>query len=555
MYTGPVLIGGQQPFGRIRLQIPRSGSAEIAEPADERGNVFISNQLVGGSVVVAANNEGASRKVILSTLDADFAGTVNASIASGTGSIHLLARNPAIQLIANSNDPALASTDFYVLSTIPNQYDQAVLGTPPTLALGYGSNVLMETDTSRYKTIWSVGQMRADYNQNVALSAATVNDWYVTDGEYVQTFFASPTLAVTFNGWNAALRLGGANKRFWNAGPYPVTFEHQNLGSSATARFITQNTGPLVCPVGGAVDLIYDTVASRWRIFLASPQVPYSVQQDLTLATYSSLWFVRISNASGWLFNPQLNVTINGIAPEMAIPAPSKTLWNVGANNITLTHESISATATNRIITASAANILIPPRGGAELTYDTAAQRWRAVSLYSASNTPTTSVRTLDYGNITATDLDVQLNNQPWAGRVYCDRTGLVNRISAVVTQAAAGDIFAAIYTGYYNPPPPSAQPEFIVSSSPAVSASTVGLKEFVLSSAVTLTEGQYYYLAIRCTANGSRFAGGACTNAITNVASNPVSMRHNTLLSWPANFVSNAIVSQIPFLNAYYVF
>lgn len=52
-------------------------------------------------------------------------------------------------------------------------------------------------------------------------------------------------------------------------------------------------------------------------------------------------------------------------------------LWNVGSFSITLSHQSGSSMATNRILSSTGASVTLAPNGKAELYYDFTTKRWR----------------------------------------------------------------------------------------------------------------------------------------------------------------------------------
>ena len=55
----------------------------------------------------------------------------------------------------------------------------------------------------------------------------------------------------------------------------------------------------------------------------------------------------------------------------------ARLLVNVGANNITLKHESASSTAANRLLCSTGADIVLSANQAAELIYDGTSARWR----------------------------------------------------------------------------------------------------------------------------------------------------------------------------------
>lgn len=63
------------------------------------------------------------------------------------------------------------------------------------------------------------------------------------------------------------------------------------------------------------------------------------------------------------------------------VAGQSHQIWNVGAQDIVLVHESASSTAANRFVNSSAANYTLTPGQGAQLIYDATSSRWRVCLL------------------------------------------------------------------------------------------------------------------------------------------------------------------------------
>lgn len=88
--------------------------------------------------------------------------------------------------------------------------------------------------------------------------------------------------------------------------------------------------------------------------------------------------FMRITSAA---------VSIKGITSLLDAVAASTpfiwneiTAWNVSGGSITIDHESGSATAANRIVTPSSANVTWPDNTEARFVYDSTLSRWRLVN-------------------------------------------------------------------------------------------------------------------------------------------------------------------------------
>jgi hypothetical protein len=102
---------------------------------------------------------------------------------------------------------------------------------------------------------------------------------------------------------------------------------------------------------------------------LSTPALsPAQVTSDQNNYAPGTGWFIRLSSDA----SRNLTGLVAGADGQVA------EIWNVGANNIVLIHESASSTAVNRFTSSTAADLTLAAGKCAELRYDTTSARWRA---------------------------------------------------------------------------------------------------------------------------------------------------------------------------------
>ncbi len=87
----------------------------------------------------------------------------------------------------------------------------------------------------------------------------------------------------------------------------------------------------------------------------------------------------RITPDAPWSVTGIVAPTVYGTDGVLVLVQNAAT---VAGRNVTLTDQDAASTAANRIITPNAANVVIPPGGGALIAYDSTAARWRAYPLF-----------------------------------------------------------------------------------------------------------------------------------------------------------------------------
>jgi hypothetical protein len=123
---------------------------------------------------------------------------------------------------------------------------------------------------------------------------------------------------------------------------------------------------------------------------------------------------------------------------------------------------------------------------------------------------------------INKTDIDVYSNDGTWGGLITPCVDVSVTALQCWVYQSGGGNVQGAIYNAITNA---------IIDVTAAESCSTTGIKKMTFSTPISLTKAASYYLAIGCTANGSRFAGRDDWTFTFNLSPKPLFRQLNSRL------------------------
>lgn len=131
--------------------------------------------------------------------------------------------------------------------------------------------------------------------------------------------------------------------------------------------------------------------AQRIHDILANDNLPSTAVRKPYLFYRWSTPTVLAASTNNWSFeggDPALifqriaaSVAVNVTGIALVTNGKHLILANVGAFTITLKHQDAASSAGNRIISATGADIPVPPNGYIELTYDELTARWRAGAL------------------------------------------------------------------------------------------------------------------------------------------------------------------------------
>jgi len=104
----------------------------------------------------------------------------------------------------------------------------------------------------------------------------------------------------------------------------------------------------------------------------------YTGAGSLSIATTNDLTFN--TNATYFRLSATSNTTLTGINSSGVSNGRLIIISNVGANNITLSHEDVGSQAANRLDLPGGSNVILDTRGTATLIYDAVASRWSLIS-------------------------------------------------------------------------------------------------------------------------------------------------------------------------------
>ncbi len=128
-----------------------------------------------------------------------------------------------------------------------------------------------------------------------------------------------------------------------------------------------------------------------------------------------------------------------------------------------------------------------------------------------AASASISAVRTYPFAISDVTSIDVNANTATWGGVITADTDVSIKTLQVNVYQSATGTVQGAIYDAGTNA-------RIDVTDTPSVAAT--GFVTMTFTTAVSLTKGNRYYLAVSCTGNGSRFVG--CSNATATYNNSP---------------------------------
>lgn len=112
---------------------------------------------------------------------------------------------------------------------------------------------------------------------------------------------------------------------------------------------------------------------------------------------------------------------------------------------------------------------------------------------------------TVPYASCDSTSLNLEANDLAFATAFYAKQDMTVATVSCCCVQTGSGNVYAAIYDSGLNK---------LRDETTGASCSSTGIKTLTLSSSLSLTKGNLYYVVFRCTANGSLFLGHTNTSS-----------------------------------------
>ncbi len=114
--------------------------------------------------------------------------------------------------------------------------------------------------------------------EQTTTSTGTQNDFDITVGRHA-FLRCNNASALVFTGFtvNGAAPQEGDRITIDNIGSSTVRVAHQDAGSTAANRVISESTRGQILGANGRMELVYDTTSDRWRLALLAPGAPISV--------------------------------------------------------------------------------------------------------------------------------------------------------------------------------------------------------------------------------------------------------------------------------------
>lgn len=157
----------------------------------------------------------------------------------------------------------------------------------------------------------------------------------------------------------------------------------------------------------------------------------------------------------------------------------------------------------------------------------------------SSSSSAGGTINTIPISMINTVSFDVQANNATWGALIVPSTDVVINSLRTWVYQTGTGNVQGGLYNADTNA---------LIATTTTTSASSTGIITLSFSSPQQLAKGQSYYLAISCTANGSRFVGSNAGAATFNLSPKPSFKQLNSQL--PAT-LTPAATSDIIWISA----
>jgi len=154
---------------------------------------------------------------------------------------------------------------------------------------------------------------------------------------------------------------------------------HIGVDTASSNALVFGNSTTIGTNIRGSI-----TPSGKWTLGTSAGTQAHAVNGSLNLTKFvstaksdvaTSATINQLSSATGVIrMTGSTTTTINGIAA--GVDGQHLVIHNVSSANVTISHESGSATAADRITIASALAAIIPANGIARLTYDSGSSRW-----------------------------------------------------------------------------------------------------------------------------------------------------------------------------------
>ena len=334
------------------------------------------------------------------------------SIINKDGALQLGGANIAIRNVANNANTTLTATTLYATGiyssdsinadgVVSDSYNWAIDGS----SLNWGQGFHIRVSWSHIKGYSSVGIAYTGNNTNGRYStleitngssdggslayrstnhtiSANTNDLTPTRYSAVQRWSPTANYNVTGLAAGGSTNFSGGTPTSWIhtdgrviwvhnvATAFNITLKHEDAGSTAANRFLTETGTDIILPPNSMVMLTYDGTSSRWRVHTLSSAVKVaSSTNNISTATND----LALSYSNFQRLNCTTASNLTGAAPPSGgVHADGRMMriYNVGTANLTLKHNSTSSTAANRFFCVQSADVVIATNDFAELIYD-----------------------------------------------------------------------------------------------------------------------------------------------------------------------------------------
>lgn len=315
------------------------------------GNILLDTSTcpsTGSFACGAGNNTGST--LTLGTTDA------NPMILETSGTTRFTVATGAATLTGNGTT-SIISTGTLALSSAAASAVTMTTGTTGALTLDSGTTGAVNLGNGASSKIVTIGNTTGTTALNLNSGSGGIALAGNTSISGTNTF-ATGSGTTTIN--STAITLAGAST--------VMDLASGTLGLNTTSNQPI-NIGTGLVSVGGAM-----TVTGTF-----SAADGFATPKGADYATTGTVNDVNFGNGSLFRYTGLADVTITGIAG--GTDGRQIRVMNASSSNFIVANENLGSTAANRLLTTSAANVTIPALSTVMFQYDSAAARWRVVSI------------------------------------------------------------------------------------------------------------------------------------------------------------------------------
>lgn len=336
-------LGNYITLSEAPVQSVNGQTGTVVLDADDIGDTSTTNKFVtAADLTTLSNTSGTNTGDQTITLTGDVTGT-------GTGSFATTVTEMAVTQHVSAIDHDL------LLNFSVNEHIDWTNATQNLLTTGSGQfgNIVVSAN--------QIGN--AVTNGNVTILGNGTGS--VVFGQVAGFWTISSTGQLSPNG-AAGYSVPINTRAFYGAGFPSTGLGFFTIGGARYAFFDLAGADLMAVDVLSTYNTVYAT--NGFSQGAASPAAYGASQNNLSLAAAG---MYRLSAST------PINIT-GFVAPTRST---TRTVFNIGANAITLTHQDAASTAANRILSVTGANIALAQNEGAQMMYDLTTQRWRAWKL------------------------------------------------------------------------------------------------------------------------------------------------------------------------------